>query len=172
MLLESNHSSTRVFETSGVPPLHQPNRTSLFFALVDLRGIEPLIPACKAGVLPLALQTRINACGYRQRKLPKTVAQDFHPISSLFHLVFSFVLSHLLNYPHLSRLPNRHFCPCAGSAGVRLLSVAIISSLSVIWPPTKDSNPHCLIRSQVSCPIRRMGEMGAKAGFEPAISNL
>ena len=25
--------------------------------MVDLRGIEPLIPACKAGVLPLALQT-------------------------------------------------------------------------------------------------------------------
>ena len=42
----------------------------------------------------------------------------------------------------------------------------------IIWSPTKDSNPHCLIRSQVSCPVRRMGEMGAKAGFEPAISNL
>ena len=29
----------------------------VFKKVVDLRGIEPLIPACKAGVLPLALQT-------------------------------------------------------------------------------------------------------------------
>ena len=29
----------------------------VFKKMVDLRGIEPLIPACKAGVLPLALQT-------------------------------------------------------------------------------------------------------------------
>ena len=96
--------------------------------MVDLRGIEPLIPACKAGVLPLALQTHIGACGW----IRTNYLRDMSP--PLIHMSFT--------------------------------------GKKIIWSPTKDSNPHCLIRSQVSCPVRRMGEMGAKAGFEPAISNL
>lgn len=58
--------------------------------------------------------------------LPITVAYDFHAISAFFIWRSTFVLSHLLNYRHLSRLPV-----IPGQVACLLLSLAIISSLSV-----------------------------------------
>ena len=43
------------------------------------------------------------------------------------------------------------------------------------WPPTKDLNPHSMVRSHVSCPVERMGDNWGQgwdlnprpSGYEP-----
>ena len=101
---------------------------------------------------------------------PKTVAYDFHAISSLFHLAFyirafaPFELSAPITITHYP-----------GPGGVPIIKHSYYFKPIGNWPPTKDLNPHSVVRSHVSCPVERMGDNWGQgwdlnprpSGYEP-----
>ena len=131
--------------------------------MVDLRGIEPLIPACKAGVLPLALQTHIGACGW----IRTNYLRDMSP--PLIHMSFTGKKitenSRLGLSPYLRNISSGILysyliqTPFELSAPITITQSTFLSLCRVSWRAS-------IKRSYYFKPI---GNMVSHKGFEPSL---